>query len=70
MGVRAIVAAGGVLGDRGEFERLWANRVEDARLRLAFARNYLKEVQRDFPVLTDGKIPDEDGWRKARNDGL
>lgn len=87
-----------VVEDRGELERLWASRVKDARLRLAFARNYVKEVQQHFPDaspdghyeyqhalraengalveyhrvvqiysdLVDGKIPDNDGWRKPR----
>ena len=32
-----------------ELEYLWGRRVKDARLRLAFARHYVKEVQRDFP---------------------
>ena len=34
-------------------EALWRSRLCDARLRLDFARNYFKEIQRDF---TDGGI--------------
>jgi hypothetical protein len=35
--------------DRRALERLWLNRLNDAKLRLDFARNYLAEVQRDYP---------------------
>lgn len=40
------------MGDanREELERLWSSRVKDARLLLAFARNYLKEIQRAYPL--------------------
>lgn len=30
--------------------RLWRSRLEDAQLRLDFARNYLNEIQQDFPA--------------------
>ena len=82
--------------ERQELEHLWATRVRDARLRLAFARNYAKDLEgvdpspdgqqaywmalhaervalaeydRVLRIFTDlvmeGKIPDEDGWRKT-----
>ena len=35
--------------NREKLEHLWAARIKDARLRLAFARHYVKELQRDFP---------------------
>ena len=41
-----------------QLERLWRQRMRDAQLRLDFARNYLKEVQRDFP---SGTVPPPDG---------
>lgn len=41
-----------------QLERLWRQRMKDAQLRLDFARNYLKEVQRDFP---SGTVPPPDG---------
>ena len=41
-----------------QLERLWRQRMRDAQLRLDFARNYLKEVQRDFP---SGTLPQLDG---------
>jgi len=44
--------------DRIALEDLWRRRLEDAELRLTFARQYLAEVQRDFPssrrVHSDG----------------
>ncbi len=40
-------------GDRAELEKLWRHRLEDARLRLEFARNYYREIKRDF---SDGGI--------------
>ena len=43
---------------REELEQLWRSRVKDAQLRLDFARNYLAEVQRDFPP---GDVPSPDG---------
>jgi hypothetical protein len=36
--------------DAKELETLWRGRLHEARLRLDFARNFLKEVQRDFPL--------------------
>jgi len=44
--------------NRGEIEKLWRGRLQDAKLRLDFARSYLKEVQRDFQ---SGEIPSADG---------
>ena len=35
--------------DRIVLEDLWRRRLKDAELRLTFARQYLAEVQRDFP---------------------
>lgn len=35
---------------REELERLWRDRLADAKLRLDFARNFMKEVQVDFPL--------------------
>ena len=37
---------------------LWRRRLEDAKLRLDFARNYKNEVERDFPT---GGLPTPDG---------
>ena len=42
--------------ERQESEELWRNRLASAKLRLDFARNYLNEVQRDFPI--DDTSPD------------
>jgi len=36
--------------NRSEIEALWRKRLADAKLRLDFARNFLEEVQRDFPI--------------------
>lgn len=50
---------------REALEQLWRNRLNDARLRLDFARTYLREVQRDFKT---GDIPSADGdfaYKKA-----
>ena len=43
---------------RREIEEVWRNRVRDAQLRLDFARNFVKEVQRDFPP---DSVPSADG---------
>ena len=43
---------------RVELESLWRSRLQEAQLRLDFARNFLKEVQQDFPLSepsTDGR---------------
>ena len=52
----------GVVGDsssdRQALEDLWRERLHDARLRLDFARNYTKEVQRD---VVDGAVQSADG---------
>ncbi len=56
---------GDTLRDREELEDRWRKRVTDAKLRLDFARNYVKEVQRDLPR---GDVPAPDGdyaYRKA-----
>ena len=45
--------------DRSLLEELWQQRLKDARLRLAFSRQYLKEVRRDFP--SSGRIHGADG---------
>ncbi len=34
--------------DRAALEALWRRRLNDARMRLSFARNYANEVQQDF----------------------
>ena len=50
---------------REELERHWRKRVRDARIRLQFARSYLKELQQD---LKSGAIPPPDGdfvYRRA-----
>ncbi|GEM_PF-1561559 len=44
--------------DRHELELLWLDRLKDARLRLAFARTYVKEIQKDFE---SGGISKPDG---------
>lgn len=36
--------------ERQAIEDLWRNRLRDAKLRVDFARNYLMEVHRDFPL--------------------
>jgi hypothetical protein len=41
-----------------ELENLWQKRVEDAKVRLDLASQYVKEVQRD---LKSGTIPSSDG---------
>lgn len=43
--------------DRSELLELWRQRLQDAKLRLEFAQNYAKEVQRDFP-LSENLSPD------------
>lgn len=35
--------------DRKALEDLWRQRLNDAKLRLDFARNYLSELRRDYP---------------------
>ncbi len=46
------------MGDRTALEALWRQRVNDAKLRLDFASNYVKEIQRDF---SSGELPAPDG---------
>ena len=43
--------------DRNGIEELWLARLRDAKLRLDFAQNYVREVQRDYSSLpaTDGQ---------------
>ena|SRR5690242_6480677 len=43
---------------RREIEELWRTRMRNAALRLDFARNFVKEVQRDFPPEL---VPSADG---------
>lgn len=43
---------------RDELEAVWRSRVQNAKMRLDFARNYLKEIQRD---LRKGMISSSDG---------
>jgi hypothetical protein len=47
--------------------RFWRNRLRDAQLRLDFARNFLKEVQRDFSAsalpVADGRYTLEKALR-------
>ena len=42
---------------RKVLEELWRSRLNDAKLRLDFARNYVADVQRDHP---SGDIPESD----------
>ena len=42
--------------ERQQLEDLWCRRLGDSKLQLDFARNYLAEVQRDFPP--DDTSPD------------
>jgi hypothetical protein len=51
--------------DRKELEDLWRSRLNEARLRVELARNFMQEVQRDFK---SGTIPQPDGdfaYRRA-----
>lgn len=41
-----------------QLEELWRLRLSNARLRVQFARSYVKEVQRD---LAEGAVPSADG---------
>ena len=43
--------------ERQKIEEIWLARLRDAKLRLDFARNYAKEVQKDYTSLpaTDGQ---------------
>jgi hypothetical protein len=53
--------------NREALEQLWRNRLKDAKLRLDFARSYLKEVRRDFHDR-EFPVPSPDGnfaYRKA-----
>lgn len=43
---------------RRDLEELWRERLKDAKLRLEFAYNYVKEVQKD---LEAGGVPAPDG---------
>ncbi|GEM_PF-1859872 len=56
--------------DRRALEELWRKRLEDAKLRLEFARAYLREIEADNP---SGDIPASDrvyarekGYRSER----
>jgi hypothetical protein len=40
---------GELIPNRQALHDLWHERLKDAKLRLDFARNYAKEVRRDFP---------------------
>ena len=46
------------MGDRTALENLWRQRLNEAKLRLDFASNYVKEIQRDF---SSGELPAPDG---------
>ena len=48
---------GGSVGDREKLEDLWRDRLQDAKLRHAFACNVRQEVQRD---LQHGEVPSAD----------
>lgn len=51
--------------DRKALEELWRSRLNEARLRVELARNFLREVLRDF---RDGTAPQPDGdfaYRRA-----
>jgi len=39
------------LPDSRSHEERWRQRLKDAELRLTFARQYLKDIQRDYPQL-------------------
>ena len=52
--------------DRKTLEELWRARVADAKLRLDFACQFVREVERDFPL---GGEPSPDG-RFARERAL
>ncbi len=43
---------------RKAFEDVWRQRLQDAKLRLDFAHNYVLEVERDFPRA---ELPSPDG---------
>ena len=59
--------------DRKTLEDLWRQRLNDAKLRVDFARNFVLEVERDFP---SSEIPSSDGLFahekaiRAENDAL
>jgi len=44
--------------NRNALEERWLTRLNDARIHLELARDYVSEVQRDFP---EGEIPSPDG---------
>ena len=44
------VLVGSPTPDRKALEVTWLQRLKDAKLRLDFARNYLKDVVQDFPM--------------------
>lgn len=56
---------------RQELENLWRTRLRDAALRLEFARNFLKEVQQDFPSCdlpsADGRFAFQQALRAENN---
>ena len=52
------VLVGSPTPDRKALEVTWLQRLKDAKLRLDFARNYLKDVVQDFPMK---EISNSDG---------
>ena len=50
--------------ERQALEDLWRTRLKDAELRLYFARNYVAEVHRDFP-LTDTSSDGQYAYQRA-----
>jgi hypothetical protein len=58
---------GELVPNRQALEELWRLRLQDAKLRLDFARHYAKEVQRDFPrggtVSPDGQFAHQKAFR-------
>lgn len=51
--------------DRKVLEALWRSRLSDAKLRLDFARHYMREVQREYPA-SDIPVPDHSfAFKKA-----
>ena len=50
--------------ERHELEELWRRRLASAKLRLDFARNYLNEVQTDFPI-DDGSPDGQYAYQRA-----
>jgi len=53
-----------------EMEAHWRSRLADAKLRLDFTRNFLQEVQRDFPLgdpSPDGQFAYQKALRAERH---